>query len=155
MTPREFRLTGRHVLAMMVLFFGIIIAVNAFFVTMATRTFSGEEVSKAYLHGLDYNTVLERRAAQKALGWTSRVAVQEGTLLLTVAAPDGPVAGLALEGALKHPADTARDRPLVLTDAGEGRYTAPLGDIAKGQWTLWVQTTEGEPFEVEQRLWMQ
>ena len=149
----RFRITGRHVLIVIVAFFSVTIAVNAVFVTAALRTFRGEEVPKAYLQGLDYNSVLERRAEQKALGWSSRVTLEEGRIRLEMTAPEGPLAGLVLEGGLKHPADKSLDRALAFEDQGGGLYEAEVEALPKGQWTFWTRTTEGPPFEAEQRIW--
>lgn len=148
-----FRLTGRHVFFVLAAFFAVTIGVNAVFITAAVRTFRGEEVPKAYLQGLDYNTVLERRAAQKALGWTSRLTLEGDRLLLDMAAPDGALPGLVLEAGLKHPADKSLDHALAFENLGEGRYAASLAGVPEGHWTFWVRTNEGPPFEAEQRLW--
>ncbi|MEL7028643.1 MAG: FixH family protein, partial [Pseudomonadota bacterium] len=109
MTER-FQLKGWHVLAALLSFFGTVFAVNAVFVTQAVRTFPGEQVEKSYLQGLEYNKVLEERAAQTALGWTAsldRAEIADGGLRLAVRVTDAngaPVPGLQVNGVLRRPA---------------------------------------------------
>ena len=49
---REFRLNGWHVLAMLVAFFGVVIAVNVGFAVQAYSTFPGEVTARPYEEGL-------------------------------------------------------------------------------------------------------
>ena len=62
-------LTGKHVLAMFLAFFGVVIAVNMVMFRVATKSFSGIETDSAYRVGLAYNTELEAARQQAALGW--------------------------------------------------------------------------------------
>ena len=63
-----FRIRGWHVLVAMVLFFGVITAVNAVFISAALRTYPGEVSVTPYEDGLAYNAKLARQAAQAKLG---------------------------------------------------------------------------------------
>src|SRR5664279_3002869 len=67
-------LTGRGVLLWLVAFFGIIFATNAYYITIAVKSFSGEDEQKPYLQGVEYNDTLARRALQKKLDWRAAVA---------------------------------------------------------------------------------
>ena len=60
--------TGRHVLMMMLGFFGVIFAVNGVFAFLAIDTFTGLETEQAYLKGLDYNRTLTAAAEQRTTG---------------------------------------------------------------------------------------
>lgn len=60
-------LTGRHVLAITVGAFGVIIGVNVTMAYQAISTFPGLEVENSYVASQDFD---RDRAAQKALGWT-------------------------------------------------------------------------------------
>ena len=57
-----FRIRGWHVLAAMCAFFGVIIAVNAVFMTAALRTFPGEVSITPYEDGLAFNRQLAQQA---------------------------------------------------------------------------------------------
>ena len=68
---KGFRLTGWHVLAMVVGFFAIVMTVDICMATMAVRTFSGEVADDPYEAGRLYNRTLAERRVQAALGWTN------------------------------------------------------------------------------------
>lgn len=154
-------LSGRGVLLWVVGFFGVIIAMNAWFVTASIRTFSGEDEQKPYLQGVEYNQTLSRRAAQQMLGWRATIASARQdlhTVRVTVILDhkDGsPVTGLLLKGELRHPSDEGRDRPAKFREVSAGRYDAEIRGIAPGAWDLMAQTGASQPpFETVRRLWL-
>lgn len=145
---------GRHVLIALIVFFGVIIAVDTVFVTTALRTFRGEDEPRSYVQGLNYNDVLERRAAQAELGWTATSAVTVQGVEVRVRDDAGnPVSGLVMDARLRHPADSTLDLPLTLTETEAGRYAQDF-NVPAGRWTLVVSTPEGPPFELEQDIWL-
>lgn len=151
--PR-FVIKGRHVLFALLGFFAVIIAVNLVFIIMAVRTFSGEEVSRSYMQGLEYNQVIEARRAQAELGWQAGVNLADGEVLVEISRPGGsPVSGLFLEGSLRHPADTELDRALAFREREAGLYVAQAADLPDGQWILTARVEGDRPFEMEHRLW--
>jgi len=54
-------------------------SVNALFITKAVSSFTGEDVKKSYLQGLDYNTTIQTRSAQATLGWNVAANVVEAS----------------------------------------------------------------------------
>lgn len=149
-----FVIKGKHVLIGLIAFFAVTIAVNAVFITQAVRTFSGEEVERSYMQGLQYNQVIEQRRAQAELGWQAAVNLTGGQILVELSRPDGsPVSGVFLEGALRHPADTALDRSLAFRERESGIYVADAADLPEGQWILTARVDGERPFEMERRLW--
>lgn len=149
-------LTGRQVLVMLIVFFGVIFAVNAVFITQAVSTFRGEEASRAYVRGMAYNDVLAERAGAAALGWHAAVNASGGVLLAAIEDADGnPVEGLTITGMLRHPADTSYDLPLSFTEREPGVYAARIDAAAPGSWRFSARTG-GEPyFEFGRRLWLE
>ncbi|PIW27288.1 MAG: hypothetical protein COW29_11610 [Rhodobacterales bacterium CG15_BIG_FIL_POST_REV_8_21_14_020_59_13] len=146
---------GYHVLIGLLVFFAIIIAVNAIFLTQAVRTFRGEDEPRSYIQGINYNDTLERREAQAELGWTAVSRVGAAGVRLEITDADGQgVTGLMMEARLRHPADSGLDIPLSLLGDGPGVYTAGVS-IPAGRWTLVVSTPAGPPFEMEQEIWLQ
>ncbi|NPD19857.1 FixH family protein [Alterinioella nitratireducens] len=130
--PRE--LTGRKVLLIFVLGFGLIIGVNLFMAFQAVRTFPGLEVSSSYADSQDFDI---RREAQEALGWTAEVEVdvEEGILTLHLLEADGsPALPAELVALLTRPTSRVDDQELELTRE-RGALTAPV-DIAPGRWRL-------------------
>lgn len=154
-------LSGRAVLMWLVGFFGIIIAVNIWFITASIRTFSGEDEQQPYLQGIEYNQTLARRTEQKTLGWravigASRVAGGNVRVSITIRRSDGtPQPGLILRGELRHPTDEGRDRPLDPREITAGVYQADLVGIGRGEWDVMVHTNANQaPFEAMRRLWV-
>ena len=138
---RPFEVRGVHVLAMLLAFFGAVIAVNVVFAVIAVRSFPGEDVRRSYLQGLHYNDTLTARRDQAALGWRAAAGfapqTEEATLQVMLVRRDGaPLDGVSLDGALQWPTDSRLDRVLVFESAGGGRYVARLGDLPAGRWRL-------------------
>jgi len=158
---RELR--GRHVLAMMLAFFALILAVNSVFIYLALDTFRGLSTDNAYLKGLDYNRTIAAAEAQTALGWQTRLEAgpaadgNELVLRLQVADRDrAPVDGLAVDGMLRRPVDDGHDQLLVFAAAGDGWYEARAPLPQPGQWDvrLTARTGDGRQHRLEQRLWL-
>ena len=86
-------LTGKHVLAITVGFFGVIIAVNMVLAVQAVRTFPGLEVANGYVASQTFDA---DRKAQEALGWTLTHDYEGGRLSIDIRKGAGaaPVASL-------------------------------------------------------------
>lgn len=127
------KLTGWHMIAIFVTFFGTIIGVNLFMAFSAVSTFPGMEVDSSYA---DSQTFDDRRLAQEALGWNASVEIPgDGTLVLHLVDEAGaPVAPAELTALLTRPTNREEDQLLALTRVN-GAFVAPavLGD---GQWRL-------------------
>ncbi len=155
-----FELKGRHVLGLLLAFFGVTIVVNAVFATYAVSTFSGEDVSRPYLRGLDYNTTIAERAAQKGLGWSAEIGASRGAdanliVSLRVVGADGaPRNNLSVELKLRRPTDASLDRTFVMDAAGDGTYRAVRIGVSPGQWDVIARATSanGDVFEAQRRV---
>lgn len=153
-------LTGRGVILLLCGFFGVIFATNIVFITLAVRSFRGEDEHKPYLQGVEYNHTLARRAAQAQLGWTAEIAATRlptgrVRLAVIVRGPDGSArGGLALTGLLRHPSDENRDRLLAFHAVAAGRYEADLPGITPGAWDVRIANQGVAPFQAGRRLWV-
>lgn len=155
-----FELKGRHVLGLLLAFFGVTIAVNAVFATYAVSTFSGEDVSKPYLRGLDYNTTIAERAAQQGLGWSAEIGAVRGpqtdvTVSVRIVGHDGvPKDDLKVEAKLRRPTDASLDRTFAVDAAGKGTYRAVQNGVSPGQWDVIARATSanGDVFEAQRRV---
>ncbi len=155
-------LTGRHVLAMIVGGFAVVLLANGALAYFAFASFSGLSTEDAYRKGLAYNRTLEQAAAQQALGW--RVAVAAGLegddkarLEVEVRDRGGrPVNGLMVAGELRRPAVAGHDRWVALDAVGAGRYGAEVALPLRGQWDLYLtlEDRSGRRYRREQRLWL-
>lgn len=152
--PPRFTIKGRHVLVAFVLFFGLIAAVDALFISLALRTFSGQVAKNPYEAGLLYDRTLAQRAAQAELGWNATLALVDDRVLELVITDRAGVGvdGLTLDGTLKRPATDVGGRNLRFTSQSEGRYVADAA--LSGAWDVVVVATgpKGERFAAERRL---
>ena len=156
----EFRINGRFVLVSMIGFFLAIFIANGILITLAVRSFPGEQEEKSYLQGVAYNQTLEARAEQAALGWTAALTDlrrdgQKATIELTFKTASGtPLSSLALSGLLARAVDDDHDRAVEFAAMGGGRYVAEIDGVAPGAWRLQATAAgvSGETFVLEKRL---
>lgn len=133
---------GRHVLAMFVCGFGIIIAVNMTLAVNAVRTFPGLEVGNSYVASQSFDA---RREAQQSLGWQARLDYENDILHLRVETADG---------AIINPSRFAATvgRPTTRAVDGDIRFDATgiaAIDLAPGRWRVDLRTVhDDEPFAV-------
>jgi nitrogen fixation protein FixH len=158
MTPAQsapgFRITGWHVLAAVVTFFAVVVAVDMAFLVTAYRTYPGEVSVTPYEDGLAHNRFVARQKAQAALGWNATAAVEGATVAVEFRDRAGaPLQGLRLAGALRRPATEAGKIALAFTEAAPGRYVAAARPAA-GAWDLQILARGGQTqsFEAERRL---
>jgi nitrogen fixation protein FixH len=143
---REF--TGKHMLAVMVAFFGVIIGVNITLAVLANSTWSGLIVANGYVASQQFNRGEERARAQTLLGWQAELAQTGETFTVTMRTKDGaPITGLKLEGTLRRPVTAKDDMVLAFTAKGDGSYVAPAS-LAKGQWefVMSARNSQGQEF---------
>lgn len=121
-------LKGRHVALMFVSGFSVIIAVNIALAVNAVRTFPGLEVPNSYVASQAFEA---RRQEQQALGWTSHIAYDEGTLSVDLFDAHGArIAPRRLDVHVARPTET---KPEALAIQADG--TAPLS-LAPGLWRV-------------------
>ncbi len=132
-------LRGIHVLWGILAFFGFMIAIQTIFVVQAVRTFPGEEVEKSYLQGLDYNRTLERRAAQRDLGWTAQAGVEADSALVVRLsdASAQPVRALNVTARAHHPGQP-EEEAISLVERRAGEYAAPV-TVSPGRLKLVIE----------------
>ncbi|MFD1342574.1 FixH family protein [Litorisediminicola beolgyonensis] len=135
-------LTGRHVAAVFVFGFGIIIAVNIALAVNAVSTFPGLEVPNSYIASQEFDA---RREAQEALGWSVAAEYRDGRLTLALTDRSGQLAPVErLELHVGRPTEERDDLPVAL-----GPDRSAMLDLAPGLWRLDVtaEARDGTPFE--------
>lgn len=143
--PRDFRLTGWHVLAMLVTFFAIVAGVNVYMMTTAIRTMPGLDARNGYDVSQNFNRQeLAAAQAQAQRGWQSdaKLSLANRVLDLELRFRDNasrPIPGLAVTAVLQHPAQRGRDRAISFAPRGEGLYAARLDGIDAGGWGLLIE----------------
>lgn len=137
------RFTGRHMTAIMVAFFGVIIAVNFTMARLASSTFGGMVVENSYVASQRFNGWLREARAQDRLGWTADVqGSPEGELVVSLTGPSGPLEDALVAVEAEHPVGRAGGRAFVLASDGRGRYSAPHG-LASGRWLVAIEVRRG------------
>ena len=133
-------LTGKHVLAIFIAFFAVVIAVNMVMFRVATASFSGLETDSAYRVGLAYNNELEAARQQAALGWAVNAKVDGERVMIDVRDKTGAVIpGLDGDVVLAWPADRKLDRKGVIVLRDGAGYEAQLDKaLPPGQWDVVV-----------------
>ena len=131
---REF--TGRHMLAIILAFFGVVIAVNLTMATLANTSWTGLVVENSYVASQEFNTKAEQGRAQAALGWTSSLTIAGGEIryrLTDVAGKAVSLAGVTVQ--LRRPAYAAEDRAFVLVASNDGEF-AIQATVRDGLWII-------------------
>ncbi|MCF3972291.1 FixH family protein [Paracoccus salsus] len=141
-------LTGRHVLAITVSAFGVIIAVNLFLAFKAVNTFPGLEVPNSYVASQSFD---RERNAQAALGWTVTPSYDGQQLTLAITDAQGlPAPVERLAATIGRPTHKRADRVPEFRYEG-GLYTAQL-ELEPGIWNIHVVATAPDGTQLRQRL---
>ncbi len=152
---REF--TGRHMLAIMFAFFGVIITVNLTMATLARTSWSGLVVPNTYVASQEFNRKAGEGRAQAALGWTAELSIAGGMLRFALTDAGGePVRLTGGIATLHRPVGAADDMSVSLVVAGEGAgdgLEAPLA-IEDGAWIVEVHVDAGldRPYRETRRI---
>lgn len=153
-TPRTF--TGRHMLMVMIGFFGVVIGVNMLLATLAADTWTGLVVENAYVASQEFNEDLARARQQQALGWHSTLSYAGGALHLSIVAHNGkPLPGLSVTAILQRPTHEGEDRKLALEPSPAGGYAAAVS-LPRGTWNAEVEASDaqGRSYHRTFRLWV-
>jgi nitrogen fixation protein FixH len=158
----ETRLTGKHVLLILLACFALVGAVNAIFIYVAIRTGPGEEKGASYETGLRYNAILSQEKSQDALNWRHQSQIAAGNRLrIAIKDKDGaPIAGLSVAGNFGRPASAGEDKALAFKEVDAGVYEADIAAIAPGSWVLSFSAEkarrggEAATYRVKERLWI-
>jgi len=139
-------LTGRSVVILLGLFFGVMFAANGALIYTALSTLHGEELENPYDASQVYNQRIAEARAQNLLGWVADVTTrQEGGGERVVADfrdRDGaPIPGLDVRARFVHPFDKGADREAVLTSDG-GAYEGVAAPLRAGRWTLVIEAKQ-------------
>lgn len=155
-------LTGKHVLLMMLAFFGVVFTVNGIFLTKAIGTYTGVVSVEPYVKGLKYNDRIAAGERQAALGWSERLEIsRDGRITLALTDAEGrPVASLVVKGGIGRPSTSRLDRAVTLTEIAPGTYSAETtGKLDDGTWLVFLEARpdkgEGEAvYRLRRRVWL-
>lgn len=134
--PKAF--TGRHMLAIMVAFFGVIIAVNLLMATFARTSWTGLVVQNTYVASQQFNERVAKQRAQAALGWEGRLTLADGEISYSLADATGTAVAVdSVTASFRRPAYEAEDWQVALQRRPDGAFSivTPLRD------GIWIVST--------------
>lgn len=159
-TAHKKKLTGRHMLAMLGGFFGIMLLANLVFVYFALTSFTGVSVENSYNKGLNYNRELQAKSRQDALGWKVRLDIVspadlETRVTLNLLDKNGvPIPDLEVSAHIRNPVDDEGDIAFDLKP-GDNDYSARVILPRAGQWDLQIQASHPSlqaPYRINRRF---
>lgn len=153
---------GGHVLAILIGFFAVIVAVDGFMIYRAVTTFGGVETPDAYRKGVTYNEAIARDEKQALLGWEDDVKVVGSPHRLQVLLRDNgkeAVAGKRIVATVGRPATDRQDVIVTLAETAPGLYEAVLPAAAEGAWIVdlsaYNDAGASEPiYQARRRAWI-
>ncbi len=136
---REF--TGRHMTAVLVGGFGIVVAVNLYMASLATQGFGGVVVKNSYVASQKFNGWLDAAREQEALGWSASVERgSDGRLLVTT---QGVPAGASVSAELRRPLGAAERTAVDFDASGSGVFVSTV-PVATGRWIVRVAIEDAD-----------
>ena len=127
--------TGRHMLAIFVVFFGIVIAVNFWVARIALHSFSGVVVENSYVASQQFNGWLKDAKTEQALGWSATVSRDaQGRLVVETA---GMPEGAKVIALLRRPLGKPDDRIEALSLIAPHRYQSK--ELDPGRWLVRIE----------------
>lgn len=134
--------SGWHMTAVLVGFFGVVIAVNSVMATLAVRTFGGTVVDNSYVASQEYNSWLAAARKQQQLGWTITPKLDAARRVDVSTSVDN----VEITGFARHPLGREADIPLTFIDHRSvqalppGRWAVHLLIRRNGQQARLVET---------------
>ena len=132
------RFTGWHFTAIIIAFFGVVVAVNMTMAVFATRTFGGVVVENSYVASQKYNGWLAAAKQQQKLAWSIEPSLDDKRRVTIALSVDGAT----VSGFARHPLGREPDVALRFTTSGDGsRSVEPL---PPGRWNIHLLVRRGE-----------
>lgn len=136
------RFTGRHMLAIMLAFFGVVIAVNMLMATIATRTFGGTVVDNSYVASQRFNHWLAEARAQERLGWRTELGLDSARRITIIVRERGAtLAGAEIEAVARHPLGQAPDVDMHFRERAGGSYVSRT-PLPPGRWLVHLEVRQ-------------
>lgn len=150
-TEKQF--TGRHMLAVMFAFFGVIIAVNITMAVKANTSWTGFVVKNTYIASQEFNAKAEEGRKQAALNWSSKLDIADGNIRYSLADASGsPVILSGGSVNFRRPSSDRED--MTITLAVEGTSLTGQAALADGVWIVEVLSDAGmeHPYRDTRRI---
>lgn len=125
--------TGKHMAAILVGGFAIVVCVNFYMASLAVGGFQGVVVENSYVASQQFNDWLEEAEDAKKLGWSAQARRDEaGHVVLKTQAVPGSA---QVSAELRRPLGEHEYATLTFASLGDGRYRSAQ-PVASGRWTM-------------------
>lgn len=132
------KFTGWHMTAILVAFFGIVVAVNLAMARMAVGTFGGTVVDNSYVASQNYNDWLAAAKKQDRLGWQAAAELTKDRFVeIDVRHSGQPLRGATAVGDALHPLGRADDIALAFAPTADGRLKSTTA-LPAGRWNVQI-----------------
>ncbi|MCP1198658.1 FixH family protein [Notoacmeibacter sp. MSK16QG-6] len=126
--------TGRHMLMIMIAFFGVVISVNLTLAFFASKSWTGLVVQNSYVASQNFEKERVRQAAQMARGWQIGANVEDGFLTVTLKDGDGKsIERAAVTASLSGVMYDRDDQTVELPALARGGYGREV-QLHAGEW---------------------
>ncbi|MDK9696439.1 MAG: FixH family protein [Siculibacillus sp.] len=159
-----YRLTGRHVLFILLGAFAFVFAVNGVMIWKALDSFPGVVTQSSYRDSQRFNRSIAEAQAQASRGWrvdAKAERVTDGRVVVRLEAHDAagaPISGVAFKAMLLHPANRAHDHvvPLQKVAGADGAFEGAATGVTEGKWGLEIlgENDAGLVFRSENSLFL-
>ncbi|MDI6836598.1 MAG: FixH family protein [Rhizobiaceae bacterium] len=131
-----FVFTGKHMLGVLVLFFGTIISVNLVMAYYASSTWSGLVVQNTYVASQQFNAKASAIREMLASGIKGELEVSDQTIRYRLTLPENrPLAADKVTAHFKRPVGEHQDFVAELSALGDGVYGASH-EVLAGEWIV-------------------
>lgn len=135
--------TGRHMTAILVTFFGVVITVNFYMARVAIGTFGGTVVDNSYVASQRFNGWLAEARAQKALGWQTRVGIDPQRRAELVLSSGGiALTNASVSAIARHPLGRAPDVLLHFVKVAPSQFRS-IEPLPQGRWLVHLSIRSG------------
>jgi nitrogen fixation protein FixH len=128
--------TGRHMAAILISFFAIVIAVNVVNAVYASRTFGGLVVENSYVASQKFNGWLKEARQEKALGWD--IALRRsasGRIDASISSGGRLLPGAHVSAVVRHPLGRVPDRSIGFHNVAAGEFESDAA-LPAGRWIV-------------------
>lgn len=141
----------------------VIFAANATMITLAFKTSPGLVDKDYYEKGQNYESIIEKRIEQNALGWDTKLLLPEQTVVnrdaayrfFAVDSAGIPIEADSVQLYAYRPSDAKADFSVEFIKEGEGRFLGKLNFSLPGVWDLTVSVHRGsDQVDITQRIFV-
>ncbi|APG61914.1 hypothetical protein LPB140_02705 [Sphingorhabdus lutea] len=134
--------TGWHMTAILVAFFGVIMAVNFTMAHLASSTFGGTVVDNSYVASQKFNGWLQQAETQENLGWTHEISLSADRHIMVKMTKDAkPLSPLKIIAAAHHPLGRAAPLNFTFNHDEMGNFRSARA-LPPGRWSVIVSARQ-------------